>query len=289
MLAELETGAFGRLRPLLEGEEHNLSLTAVAEGRSPGRSGRMIRPTHVALALTPEGYYLIGAPPIGERADAVKRSILNTRIPEDREHGWGSWGVNYPEEGWEELLGAIFADLLPLWDYQRYFVLQELRLDWREGLPNGLAMERVTAELLGQSGLENVDDCRDWAEGSFGSIAEFERNGFGFCLVQGGRIASWCLADCVVGHRAEIGIQTDELVVHRAVVHEEHLGVPLEGRVEHAAVTARRPAGADPSTGADTVGGGGGDAAPPGGKLLGARRGGRAVRARPDLGAALPR
>ncbi len=28
--------------------------------------------------------------------------------------------------------------------------------------------------------------------------------------VQGGRIANWCMADCVVGHRAEVGVQTDE-------------------------------------------------------------------------------
>ncbi len=211
MLTEMAAGAFERVRPLLEGQEHHLSLSAVVEGKCPGRFwADDMKDPRVALALTPEGYYLIGARPVGERADAVKGIILNTMMPEARERGWGSWGVNYPDQGWEELLGDIFADLLPLWDYQRYFVLRELRLDWREGLPDGFSMERATCELLGRSDLRNVDHCRSWAEGSFGSVEQFDRNGFGFCLVHGEEIASWCMADCVVGKRAEIGVQTDE-------------------------------------------------------------------------------
>jgi RimJ/RimL family protein N-acetyltransferase len=211
VLSELDAGAFERTRPLLTGQEHNLSLSAVVEGTSPGRfwTDDTADP-RIALALTPEGYSLIGELPTGERADALKGFILNTMIPEARERRWGSWGVNYPDEGWEELLGDIFADLLPLWDYERYFVLRELRLDWREGLPAGFSMERATGELLARSDLKNVDRCRDWAVGNFGSAEEFDRNGFGFCLVHGEEIASWCVADCVVGHRAEVGIHTDE-------------------------------------------------------------------------------
>ncbi len=211
MLTELDAEAFERARPLLEGQEHNLSLSAVVEGTSPGRfwTDDMEDP-RVALAFTPEGYSLIGELPIGGRADAVKDFILNTIIPEAREHRWGSWGVNYPNESWEDLLGGIFADFLPLWDYQRYFVFREPRLDWREGLPEGSSMERATGELLARSDLKNVDRCRSWAEGSFGSVEEFDRNGFGFCLVHGEGIASWCMADCVVGHRAEVGVHTDE-------------------------------------------------------------------------------
>jgi GNAT superfamily N-acetyltransferase len=211
VLTELEAEAFGRVGRLLEGQEHNLILAAVAGGCSPGRfwTDDAVDP-RVALALTPEGCYLVGAAPTGARADAVRATILDTMLPEARARGWGSWGVYYPEESWEEVLGAIFADLLPLWDYQRYFVLEELKLDWREGLPRDLAMERVTPELLARPGLKKVDHCREWAEGNFGSLAAFEKNGFGFCLVQGDSLASWCMADCVVGHRAEIGIHTDE-------------------------------------------------------------------------------
>ncbi len=211
MLTELEAGAFGRVRPLLEGEEHNLSLSAVVEGTCPGRFWTDdARHPQVALALTPEGYYLVGSPPVEERADAVRGIVLKTMIPEARERGWGSWGVSYPDESWEELLGDIFAGLLPLWDYQRYFVVRELRLDWREGLPDDLSMERATSELLGRSDLKNVDHPRTSAEDNFGSLAEFDRNGFGFCLAHGEEIVSWCMADCVVGHRAEVGVQTNE-------------------------------------------------------------------------------
>jgi GNAT superfamily N-acetyltransferase len=211
VLTEIVAGAFGGVRPLLEGQEHHLSLRAVVEGKCPGRFWTDdMKDPRVALALTPEGYYLIGAPPAGERAHALRAFVLDTMISEARARGWGSWGVSYPDSSWEELLGEIFSGLLPLWDYQRYLVLRELKLGLPEGLPDGFSMERATGDFLARSGLKNVEHCRSWAEGNFGSLAEFDRNGFGFCLVHGDEIASWCMADCVVGHRAEIGVQTDE-------------------------------------------------------------------------------
>jgi len=210
VLTELKRRAFDGIRPLLEGQEHNLSLSAVVEGSSPGRFWTDdVKDPRLALAFTPEGYYLIGEAPLGERADLVRSHMLGAIIPEARQRGWGAWGVNYPDARWHELLGDIFADFLPLWDHQRYFVFRNLKLDWRDGLPEGFSMERATAELLGRSGLKNVEHGRDWAEDSFGSLAEFERTGFGFCLVHDDEIASWCISDCVVAHRAEIGIQTD--------------------------------------------------------------------------------
>jgi RimJ/RimL family protein N-acetyltransferase len=67
----------------------------------------------------------------------------------------------------------------------------------------------VDAELLGQDALANIGDLREWAEENFGSRDAFLERGFGRCVVAGDTIASWCLSDCVSGHRCEIGIQTD--------------------------------------------------------------------------------
>jgi RimJ/RimL family protein N-acetyltransferase len=211
MMRELEANAFERVRPLLEGMEHNLILAAVIEGSSPGRIWTDdVDEPRTAMMRTPEGHYLMGRLPHAERTASLQAFIVGEMLPEAREAGWGCFGLHYPDRTWETLLAELFAEWEQVWDYQRYFVLRELRADWRDGLPAEFRMKRVTEMLLGQSGLTNVGLLRGWAEGNFGSVPEFERNGFGFCIMRGEDIASWCMAGCVSGHRAEMGIQTDE-------------------------------------------------------------------------------
>jgi len=211
MFCQLEPNRFAAVTPLLETVKHSLSPAAVVDGVCPGRIwvDRSNSP-RTALFDTPEGHYLAGERPTGEVAASLKQLITETIYARGRDDGWGAFCLHYPDQDWREAVAGLLGETYPVWDYQQYFVLERLRPEWRQKLPEGFVMRRVDGDLLGDDGLANVNRLRSWATSSFGSLPLFLANGFGFCTVHGKEIASWCTADCVSGDRCEIGIETFE-------------------------------------------------------------------------------
>ena len=199
------------MRPLLCGMEHNLIMAAVVEGTSPGRiwADHADSPRTVLMS-TPEGHFVAGECPAGAAARSLRELIQGDILPRGRKAGWEHFCLHYPRSGWDEAIVGVLDGVPGVWDYQQYFVLKELQLDWREGLPEGPAMTRVDERLLGERDLGNIDRLRGWARGSFGSIAGFQEHGFGFCIVHRDEIVSWCMSDCVSAPRCEVGVHTDE-------------------------------------------------------------------------------
>ncbi|WP_242942304.1 GNAT family N-acetyltransferase [Hathewaya proteolytica] len=59
--------------------------------------------------------------------------------------------------------------------------------------------------------MKNMEDIIQWTSTeSWISKDDFLKNGFGFCIVNGNDIVSWCISDYVMGNKCEIGIETDE-------------------------------------------------------------------------------
>jgi RimJ/RimL family protein N-acetyltransferase len=58
--------------------------------------------------------------------------------------------------------------------------------------------------------LEIPEHVKDWMKTNWGSISDFMKKGFGFCMLHDKRIVSWSIADCVSGNACEIGINTHE-------------------------------------------------------------------------------
>jgi GNAT superfamily N-acetyltransferase len=204
--AERETA-----RSLLTGREQHLTIAAAIEGICPGTVWVDDRSCpRTALVVTPEGHFLIGERPEGEAARALTRLIAETILPAGRAQGWWRFCLDYPGEEWRDLLARATTVGHPVWFRRPYLVLRRLKTDWRVGMPEGFTMARLDASLLARDDLTNVSVLRGWANNSFGSIPAFLERGFGFCTVHGQDIASWCLSDCVVGNRCEIGIHTAE-------------------------------------------------------------------------------
>jgi RimJ/RimL family protein N-acetyltransferase len=190
---------------------HNLSPAAVIDGICPGRVwvDKLSSPS-TALIDTPEGHFLAGERPRGTVAASLRRLITETIYQRGRVEDWWLFCLHYPDQDWRKTLEGLLGETYPVWDYQQYFILERLRLDCREGLPEGFVVRRVDEDLLADDHLANVNRLRSYATSNFGSLAAFSENGFGFCTVHGKEIASWCMADCVSGNRCEIGIHTVE-------------------------------------------------------------------------------
>jgi GNAT superfamily N-acetyltransferase len=211
VFVQLKRDECGAVRDIVGDVSQTLLVRTVYEGTSPGTIWvDDVANPRTALVRTPEGHELVGEAPEGAAAEGIRALVLEQMIPEGRERGWAFFGMGYPGEAWREFLSELFQGEDPVWDYSHYLRLGKPRVDWRERLPEGFEVRRVDAALLGQDELGNILEVRGWAEGNFGTREAFLERGFGFCVVEGETIASWCLSDCVSGPRCEIGIQTDE-------------------------------------------------------------------------------
>ena len=211
MICKLKESEYERARPVIEGVDHALAVDAVIDGTCPGSVYvDDVDTPRTLFAETPEGHYLVGY----EENEAFNRSlqelIVDEILPKGEKEGWWYLLVHYFPNSWEETLDAMFGGRPVVKDYQEFYAFRERRIDWRENVPSGFCMTRVDRELLERTDLTNINRINGWAEGNFGSIEGFVTTGFGFCLLHGDEIVSWCMADCVSGDRSEVGIHTDE-------------------------------------------------------------------------------
>jgi len=211
MIHRLRENEYESARPVIEGVEHALAAQAVIEGTCPGSVYvDDVAAPETVFASTPEGHYLVGYEHNEAFNRALQELIAETILPQGNEAGWWYFLLHYFPNSWEEKLDVMFEERRVVKDYQEFYRFREQRVDWKDGVPAGFCMRRVDGDLLGRSDLRNINRVKGWAEGNFGSIEKFLKRGFGFCLLHGDDIVSWCIADCVSGSRCEIGIHTDE-------------------------------------------------------------------------------
>jgi RimJ/RimL family protein N-acetyltransferase len=199
---KLELQDYEWARPLFKewGEIH-LNAIAVIEGYAPGEIYVDDVPNpKTADVVSGDGHYLVGY----AYNDEFNRA-LNALLPSDT-----YFGLFYHPEGWEEQFGVVLRGKYALKYPRRYYTLKHPEIpDWRARLPKGFSMRRVDAALLSSADLENRDGLHESIGATWNSLEAFLERGFGFCLVHGNEIVSWCLADFVSGDRCEIGIYTD--------------------------------------------------------------------------------
>lgn len=176
---------------------YHLCVQAVLGGTHPGKVwvDDAVHP-QVGFAAGSEGMYLSGDPGC-ESAYAELREI----IPVD-----GSLLVD--PAGWEGVLPLVWKNLAARKHAREHFVYRQTAAPaWRERLPEGVEVMPIEAGFFDRKDLENHAWVCDWIDGWY-SPEYFIQHGGGTCLVIGGAIASWSLADCTIDRRFEIGIVT---------------------------------------------------------------------------------
>lgn len=208
-MIQLQPDQFARLNPLFhETAAFNLSVKAALAGTAPSEAWAddVERPS-VGFVNTSEGHYLAGDPDRTHLYDDLKATIPD----------WAFLQV-FPA-AWAEVLDRIWTNDVARPHARQHYVLRELRLtNWRELLPSGFEVKRIDAALLGQP-LQNLNVITRWIGNNWRSQQDFLDNGFGFCVVDVANQAmvSCCVADCVCGDQAEVGIKTDARYRRRAL------------------------------------------------------------------------
>lgn len=198
-----------RLLPLLAGMDHHLSVRAFVEGTMPGTAyvDDVERPT-VAFVHNNEGWYVIGENGNGGFNAWLNRFLTDDVLPFARDHGETEIPLHYHPDGWELEAGGLLAGFDVRHDAQYYLRFAGPLTDRRSALPADCTVVPVTADLLSQTERYPVPRLAAWAKGGFGAVEAFAAAGLGKCLEWNGEIVCWCMPDCAVPGRCEIGIHT---------------------------------------------------------------------------------
>jgi GNAT superfamily N-acetyltransferase len=198
---KLQTSDYEKARSLFTGlTDWNLIISATLDGLCPGTVlvDNEANP-QTAFMSSAEGDFVVGNPDNAAFVNALHTWLFSG----NREMVY----LQYHPAGWEAKLPQLFRPRQPIKHDRLHYTFKQVQVDWRNGIPDGFAIERIDANLLNRPGLKIPDHVMDWIDG-WGSVEAFLERGFGFGTVQNNAIVCWCIADCVSGNACEIGIHT---------------------------------------------------------------------------------
>lgn len=210
MMNTLQQKDYERVRPLFHGLDEHLIIPAVIAGTSPGRIyADDLKTPKTALLCSVEGYFLAGE--IQNEAvingfSEVLQHIIETSDTiraDDDAINLAVW-----PQTWESKLSVLFPRRLPLPEYRYKYTCRELRLDWQAQIPEGFTIHPLNARLLERCAGHVPEHIFGWMQANWGGVEPYLQRGFGFCLLHGEQIVSWCIGDCANGDRCEVGIHT---------------------------------------------------------------------------------
>jgi len=211
VIYELDKSKYEKVRPLFNQLDCNLIISAVIERTSPGRIyvDDVVTP-ETAFLCSVEGYYLAGPVDNGSFNKALNRLIFEKFFAGDTvRKNETDISIGFHPDSWKDKMEVIFRGRTPLKALRRHYLCRELKaVDWKSRVPEGFSVQRADQKLLETHGLVIPDHVTNWMKTNWGSISDFLKGGFGFCMLHGKKVASWSIADCVSGVACEIGIHT---------------------------------------------------------------------------------
>lgn len=206
------TQDFNSLQPLFAGLEHHLAIDAVLTGAAQGQVfvDAALEPCWAAVWVQ-HRVYLGGN--VGDAAPpaALRELAANTIAPAARARGDYAFGLYYAPP-WHDHLGGLLPHLPYKALERQYFVTDQPGLLAPTGgsLPAGMRLAVVDASIIAQTGLANYDRLAEELCSERPSVADFLERSFGVCLLDGDKLAGWCLSEYNYGDRCEVGIEVVE-------------------------------------------------------------------------------
>lgn len=239
MIHELPKAEHERVRLLLAPLGENLAVNAFIEGAAPARI-YVDDPgcATAALIWARHRLYLAGQPDNEAFNEGARGLFTNVVYPQAMAAADRPMFTLQFSPGWEESVEAILRGKHPMRDERQYFILREPKHHWRSLLRPGFRLRAVDRELVAGEGLGNLEALKEEMCSERRSVEDFLQHSFGFCLVHGDEIVSWCLSEYNSRRGCEVGIETVEpyrrqglaTVVASAVVEEAlRRGLPQVG------------------------------------------------------------
>jgi RimJ/RimL family protein N-acetyltransferase len=197
-MEELDPSQHERIRSLVPAREdagHMTFVHALIDGRMPGRILVDDRAApRTALALHGSGFlFAIGAPD----RDAVRRAVPELLAREARLESPALWATT---RLWENTLDGVFE----LRTTRREFAHASSVPPETRPLPTGHRVVAIDQRIAARFG----GTLDDWVVKAWGGAAAMAERSFGFAVMAGDEVVSFCAACAIGGGEAEIEIGT---------------------------------------------------------------------------------
>lgn len=206
---KLTTAQYPQAMELAEQLEHHLALKALLCGDSPGEVYLDDRASPRSLfARTMKRCFLAGQSDSQEFNQRLKQLFAEEIFPRGVGRGEQGFSLFYAPEAWGEVIaGNILEEIYPR-DLHHYYRCRKLIGNWREIMPPGYELIEVNQALVEKKELLLHEDLIEEIHSECSSTAEFLANRFGFCVLAGEEIITWCLSEYNSGGGCEVGIAT---------------------------------------------------------------------------------
>jgi RimJ/RimL family protein N-acetyltransferase len=162
------------------------------------------------LGLSLPSFFLAGRCDNQEFNSSLQELITREITPEVLKHGIKFSVLHYSPDTWEEEINVVLRDHNPSKSFRWFFTLNRLRVNRAKRVPFGFRVEHIDDTLLKRTNLTNIDKIAEYVVFKWGSIHNFVRSGFGFCLIYRDKIVSWCISGNNVRGKCDITIGTAE-------------------------------------------------------------------------------
>lgn len=213
MFYKLKHDNYRCVQELFENMDYNLEIESIIE-RQNGQifvDSEKIPQTACILNNQRNHYYVAGKANNKEFNNAFTKYILDYIFPTMKETDILDFVISCNDNYWEEEISYMFKQHCVNKVDRRYYTFDIEKANLNTNLPEGYILKRIDKDLLKRSDLKNINEIIRWTSTeAWVGQEDFLHNGFGFCILKGECIVSWCMADYVIGNRCEIGIETDE-------------------------------------------------------------------------------
>ncbi len=209
MVVEFPSAQYPRLRDLVKNlAVFNVILDAVVNETTPAWvTVDQTESPGAALLFTAEGAFLVGDAGNQGFVDDLRAFFHRAETEPHYWRGGPSIGLFIDSPAWEHRLPDIFPGRQPMpAARQHYLCTARKSPGWREGVPPGFTVERIT--LPHRPGLVVPDHFVSWIHSNWGSVEDFAaHSGFAFAAIHQNTMVSWSVADAVAGDRCEIAFR----------------------------------------------------------------------------------
>jgi RimJ/RimL family protein N-acetyltransferase len=206
-LYELNPSEYGRVRPLFAELYYNLAIESILNGLTPARIF-VDDKTSPSVSLIQAHQKLFLAGTTGGKTGDLSRLMGETIVPGLKNEGCDAFFLYVDSPSLKDQVEEICEGLFPVERQRMYLECTQLKQDWRGLLPEGYRLREVDDSLVAMDHLENIDYLREELCSERPSVEDFLKKSFGYYILKGDALASWCLSEYNVGDRCEVGVAT---------------------------------------------------------------------------------
>jgi len=210
MVFRLPYGDYNILLDILANLRYNLVVDSVVDGNTPAwvYCDSQTSPKAALVWNRQDALLVAGSTGDGKLISNLAQVIKNEIVLDAHKRQIPHLSLHFNPQTWSAKVGRLLDGFEPQIVKRRFYSATRPKFDWQAHLPKNARIEPIDRSILQGNRLENHEGLLGWVRSFWPSEEHFLENGFGYCLVNDGEIASWCLTVYASGDHYELAVET---------------------------------------------------------------------------------